>query len=64
LVQETIVMAVQINWKVRWTIEISPDAFQDDAMALVKWDEKISKHIFSEPKKIIYLKGKILNIVV
>lgn len=57
-------MAVQINWKVRWTIEISPDAFQNDAMALVKWDEKISKHIFSEPKKIIYLKGKILNIVV
>jgi leucyl-tRNA synthetase len=64
LIQDTITMAVQINWKVRWTIEISPDASQDDAMNMVKWDEKISKYIISEPKKIIYLNGKILNIVV
>lgn len=33
-------------------------------MALAKADEKIGARIVSEPKKVIYVKGKILNIVV
>ena len=64
LVEDTITMAVQINWKVRWTIDISPDASQEDVMNVVVLDEKISKYIIWDPKKIIYIKGKILNIVV
>jgi hypothetical protein len=33
-------------------------------MQLAKADEKIAQRIIWEPKKIIYIKGKILNIVV
>jgi DNA-binding MurR/RpiR family transcriptional regulator len=33
-------------------------------MQLAKSDEKIAAWIVSEPKKVIYVKGKILNIVV
>ena len=63
LVQDTITMAVQVNWKVRWTIEIAKDATQDDVMEIVKKDEKISRNLTSEIKKVIYIPWKICNIV-
>ena len=56
-------MAVQFNWKVRWTIEVSKSATQDEVMDIVKWDRKLSGYLVSEPKKIVYIQGKILNIV-
>lgn len=63
LVQDTITMAVQVNWKVRWTIEISKDATQDEVMDVIKNDEKISRNLTSEIKKVIYIPWKICNIV-
>jgi leucyl-tRNA synthetase len=63
LVQDTITMAVQVNGKVRWTIEISKDATQDEVMEVVKNDEKISRNLTSEIKKVIYIPWKICNIV-
>jgi len=63
LVQDTITMAVQVNGKVRWTIEISKDATQDEVMEIVKKDEKISRNLTSEIKKVIYIPWKICNIV-
>lgn len=64
LVADTVTMAVQINGKVRGTITLSKDAEEIDAMNLAKADEKIMTRITGEPKKVIYVKGKILNIVV
>ncbi|MEO6729085.1 MAG: class I tRNA ligase family protein, partial [Candidatus Dojkabacteria bacterium] len=61
---DVITMGVQINGKVRGTIQISPEAEEKDAMELAKADEKISKNIIGEPKKVIYIKGKILNIII
>jgi len=55
---------VQINGKIRGTICISKDAEEKDAIDVVKSDEKIKSRITSDPKKVIYVKGKILNIVV
>jgi leucyl-tRNA synthetase len=63
LVQDTITMAVQVNGKVRWTIEISKDATQDEVMEVVRNDEKISRNLTSEIKKVIYIPWKICNIV-
>lgn len=40
------------------------DAEEKEVLAIAKSDEKISSWITSEPKKVIYVKGKILNIVV
>jgi leucyl-tRNA synthetase len=56
-------MAVQFNGKVRWTIEVSKEATQDDVMNTVKEDKKLSGYLVGEPKKVIYIPGKILNIV-
>jgi len=63
LVSDEVTLAVQVNWKMRWTILINKDADQNKALELIKADEKISAHIIWEPKKIIYIQWKILNII-
>ncbi len=65
LVESTISLAVQINGKMRGTIEIAPDATEKEALKIAQSHEQISKWLDGkEPKKIIYVPGKILNIVV
>lgn len=64
LVADTVTIAVQVNGKVRWTICISKEAEEKEVMELAKSDEKIQTRITGEPKKVIYVKGKILNIVI
>ena len=63
LSSDLIKMAVQFNGKVRWTIEISKEADQNEVMDAVKWNKKLSGYLVGEPKKVIYIPGKILNIV-
>lgn len=64
LIADTITIGVQVNGKIRGTICISKDAEQDEALQAAHSDEKIKSRITTEPKKVIYVKGKILNIVV
>lgn len=64
LVADTVTIGVQVNGKMRGTICISKDAEQNEALQAANSDEKIKSRITSEPKKVIYVKGKILNIVV
>ena len=63
LSSDLVKMAVQFNWKVRWTIEVLKSASQDEVMDVVKWDKKLSGYLVWEPRKIIYVQWKILNIV-
>lgn len=64
IVEEKINLAVQFNGKMRGTIETSPDAEENEVVDLVKVDEKLMKYWLGEVRKIIYIKGKILNIIV
>ena len=64
LVADTITIGVQVNGKVRGTITISKEAEESEVMQLAKADEKIKTRITGDPKKVIYVKGKILNIVI
>jgi leucyl-tRNA synthetase len=64
LVSDSITIAVQINGKVRGTICIGKNADQEEVMKITKADEKIAGRITTEPKKVIYIPGKILNIVI
>ncbi len=64
-VEETIEIAVQVNGKIKAKINISPDAQQDDVLAQAKSNENVAKAV--EGKNIvkeIYVKGRIVNIVV
>ncbi|MEI6773878.1 MAG: class I tRNA ligase family protein [bacterium] len=63
LVADTVTIAVQVNGKVRGTLSIAKESEENDVMKLAKADVKISARIIGEPKKVIYVKGKILNIV-
>ena len=60
----TVTMAVQVNGKVRAKISLAPDAAEDAAKELAFAEEGVQK--FTEGKdvkKVIYVPGKILNIV-
>lgn len=64
LALDTITLAIQINGKLRWTINISPNATQDEAMSEISKNEKIQNYLWWEIIKIIYIPWKICNIVV
>jgi len=64
LVQNTIELPVQILGKVRGTIEVSKDASQDEVLEKTKQNADISKHITGDIKKVIYVPGRILNLII
>lgn len=65
LVKDEFEMPVQINGKVRGKVIMPIDANKDDAIEAAKNDRNIASHIADkEIRKIIYVPGKILNIVV
>jgi leucyl-tRNA synthetase len=63
-VDDTIKMGVQVNGKARGEIEIEKDAEQDVAVELALAQERVAAQVDGkEIKKIIYVPGRILNIV-
>lgn len=65
LVEDEIELVVQINGKVRDKITVSADISEDDAKAQALASEKVQKWLDgAEPKKVIYVKGKLVSIVV
>ena len=63
-VDDTVVIGVQVNGKKRGEIEIAADADQETAMAEAMKDAKVSNQLDGKDvKKIIFVKGRILNIV-
>ncbi len=65
LIDKTVIISVQINGKMRGTVEVESDATEKDVVVEVKKVEKLEKYLLSgEIKKIIYIKGKTINFVV
>ncbi len=65
LVQDSIEISVQVNGKMRARITIAADATQDVAVAAALTDANVQKFVEGKPtKKAIYVKGKLVNIVV
>ena len=64
-VDSTIRMGVQVNGKLRGTIEIPADASREEALSAAKQDENVAKYLaMGNLVKEIYVPGKILNFVV
>ena len=61
LVEENITLAVQNNWKMKWTINISKDATQEQVLQILSKDEKF--WFVNNHKKIIYVPWRIINII-
>ena len=58
-------VAVQVNGKLRGTVELAPGASQEDALAVAKANAAVAKWLGAgEIRKVVYVPGKILNLVV
>jgi leucyl-tRNA synthetase len=64
-IAQTFTLAVQINGKVRDTLEVVTDITEEKIKELVLQSEKVQKWLEGKaPKKIIYVKGKLVSVVV
>jgi leucyl-tRNA synthetase len=61
---DTIELVVQVGGKTRGKIVVAKDISQDAALAAAKADASIGKFITGEPKKVILVPGRLLNVVV
>ncbi|MDR0650569.1 MAG: class I tRNA ligase family protein [Candidatus Peribacteria bacterium] len=65
LISDTINLAIQFNGKVRGTIEITSSASEEEVLALMKTNDKLNTYLESGSiRKIIYVPGKIMNVVI
>jgi leucyl-tRNA synthetase len=62
--EDTITLAVQVNGKTRGTIQVAKAIAQDAAVAAAMADPSIAKFVTGDPKKVIFVSGRLLNIVV
>ena len=64
--EERVMMVVQVNGKVRATVEMDRDEAeeQDRVVELVMGDERVGKWIENKPKRIVFVPGKLINLVV
>jgi leucyl-tRNA synthetase len=65
LVSDTITIAVQVNGKVRATIEVTTEATEETIVDSAKADPKVQAHLQQkEVRKTIYVPQKLVNFVV
>jgi leucyl-tRNA synthetase len=62
--EDRITMAVQVGGKTRGTIAVAKTATQDDAFAAAMADPNIAKFVTGTPKRIIFVPGRLINIIV
>ncbi len=64
LIEEDVLYVVQINGKVRGRYTLPKQADQESVLQRAKADPNVAKYLEGEIKKIIFVPGKILNLVV
>jgi leucyl-tRNA synthetase len=63
--EEKIILIVQVNGKVRDRIESRADLSKKEALSLALSSKKVQKWIEGKkPKKVIFVKGKLINLVI
>jgi leucyl-tRNA synthetase len=65
LVQDAIEVVVQVNGKLRGRVSVAPSATEDEVKVAALADEQVRRFFEGrEPKKVIVVKGKLVNVVV
>lgn len=65
LLSDMLKIAIQVNGKLRGTVEVPASATQEEIVAVAQSDEKISPYISNqEIKKTVYVPGKLVSFVV
>ncbi|MEO0139334.1 MAG: leucine--tRNA ligase [candidate division WOR-3 bacterium] len=63
LIREEVEIGVQINGKFRGTLKIPINSDEEYVLEIVKNNERLSRYLTGEIKKVIYVPGKIVNII-
>jgi leucyl-tRNA synthetase len=61
---DLVTIAVQVNGKTRGTIQLAPDGKQNDAVTAAMADPAIARFVTTDPARVIFVPGRLLNIVV
>ncbi|MBB1556023.1 leucine--tRNA ligase [Candidatus Saccharibacteria bacterium] len=63
IVRDTMTIIVQVNGKLRAKLEVASGESEVTIKELALQDENVQKFVSGEPKKVIYIKNKLLSIV-
>jgi leucyl-tRNA synthetase len=63
-VEDTITIAVQVNGKLRGEVSVGKDTDPEEIKAKALVHENVAKFVTSEPKKVIYVPGRLVSIVI
>jgi leucyl-tRNA synthetase len=55
---------VQVNGKLRGTVQLARDCDQEAALSAALGDESIARFVTGTPRKIVFVPGRLLNLVV
>ena len=62
---ETFDIGVQVNGKLRGSISVTEDSTEEEALELARSDERVANYLDAgDVRKVIYVPGRILNVVV
>jgi leucyl-tRNA synthetase len=64
LVADEITVVVQINGKLRGEVRVPAGADRETVLKVIADDKKISGYITRDPKKVIYVLGRLINFVI
>jgi leucyl-tRNA synthetase len=62
--EELITIAVQVGGKTRGTVQVAPGTAESAVLAAAMADPNIAKFVVGQPKKVIFVPGRLLNLVV
>jgi len=64
LVDDAVDLVVQVNGKTRGKVRLATGAGQDEALAQAMADAAIAKFVTGSPRKVVFVPGRLLNVVV
>jgi leucyl-tRNA synthetase len=62
--EDLVTIAVQVNGKTRGTVSVPKTASQDDVLAAAMADVNIAKFITGPVKRVVFVPGRLINILV
>jgi len=64
-VDDTVKVAVQVNGKLRGTVDVAPGSEQDVVVALARGEENVARHLDGATvRKVVFVKDRLVNFVV
>ena len=64
MLEDMITVVVQVNGKVRGRMTVSPGITHEEVVKLARSDPAVAKFVVSEPRKTVFVPGRLLNLVV